>query len=85
MAAVSTPGRRTPTPTLNINRSGSDLQISWLIPSSSFALQQSADINSTNWTAVESEPVLNLTNLQNQVTLPPPSHPTFYRLSSGAP
>jgi len=75
----------TPTPTLNINRSGSDLQISWLIPSMSFVLRQSADLSSTNWTTVASAPVLNLTNLQNQVTLSPPSHPTFYRLSSGAP
>ena len=75
----------TPTPTLNINRTGEDLQISWLIPSMSFVLQQSADLGSTNWTAVESALIVNLTNLQNQVTLSPPSHPTFYRLSSTAP
>jgi len=75
----------TPTPTLNINRTGEDLQISWLIPSMSFALQENADLGSTNWTEVASAPILNLTNLQNQVTLSPPSHPTFYRLSSGAP
>ena len=75
----------TPTPTLSINRIGEDLQISWFIPSMSFVLQQSADLSSANWTTVASAPILNLTNLQNQVTLSPPSHPTFYRLSSGAP
>ena len=75
----------TPTPTLTINRSGSDLQIAWLIPSMSFVLQQSADLSSTNGTDLASAPILNLTNLQNQVTLSPPSHPTFYRLSSSAP
>jgi len=53
----------TPTPTLNINRTGEDLQISWLIPSMSFVLQQSADLGSTNWTAVESAPIVNLTSL----------------------
>jgi len=75
----------TPTPTLNIRRTGTDLQISWLIPSSRFVLQQSADLSSTNWTTVASAPILNLTNLQNQVTLSPPSHPTFYRLRGAAP
>jgi hypothetical protein len=59
--------------------------ISWVIPSTSFVLQQNPDLTATNWTDVATAPVLNLTNLQNQVTLPPPSAPTFYRLQNPAP
>jgi len=75
----------TPTPMLTISRAGEGLQISWLIPSMNFVLQQSADLTSTNWTAVESTPILNLTNLQNQITMTPPTRSMFYRLSSRAP
>jgi len=74
-----------PMPTLNIKLAGNDLQISWLIPSMNFALQQSGDLTSTNWTGVAGAPSLNLTNLQNQVTMSPPTHSMFYRLSSGMP
>ena len=51
----------------------------------SFVLQQNSGLNPTHWTDVATPPVLNLTNLQNQVTLSTPSGPTFYRLKSLAP
>ena len=51
---------------------------SWLIPSLDFTLQQSPDLS--NWTDVPNTPVLNLTNLQNRVTLPSPFGDTFFRL-----
>ena len=35
-----------------------------------------------NWTDVTNPPVLNLTNLQNQVILFPPGSNTFYRLKT---
>lgn len=56
------------------------LGLSWLIPSANFILQQSTDLTSTNWSSVTNTPVLNLTNLQNQVTLPAPASSAFYRL-----
>ena len=66
----------TPAPILNL--SAIDNVISWLIPSLDFTLQQSPDLLS--WTDVTNPPVLNLTNLQNQVTLPPPVGNSFFRL-----
>jgi DNA-binding beta-propeller fold protein YncE len=66
----------TPSPVLNL--SASDNVLSWIIPSLDFTLQQSPDLMS--WTDVTNLPVLNLTNLQNQVTLPPPDGSSFFRL-----
>jgi sugar lactone lactonase YvrE len=65
-----------PSPVLNL--SASDNVISWLIPSLDFTLQQSPDLSS--WTDMTNLPVLNLTNLQNQVVLPPPGGNSFFRL-----
>jgi photosystem II stability/assembly factor-like uncharacterized protein len=54
------------------------LQLSWLIPSTNFVLQQSADMAS--WAYVTNLPVLDLKKLQNQVTLPSSGNTGFYRL-----
>jgi hypothetical protein len=70
----------TPRPSLNLAPSGSNALLSWTIPSVDFTLQQNSDLTTTNWTDVTTPPVLNLTNLQNQVLLSPPSGNTFYRL-----
>jgi hypothetical protein len=70
----------TPSPQLNLSTSSSNLAISWLIPSTNFVLQQSADLIS--WATVTNTPVLNLTNLQNQITLPPSNSSGFYRLKT---
>ena len=40
-------------------------------------MQQSSDLG--GWTDMTNPPVLNLTNLQNQVILSPPSGSVFYR------
>jgi NHL repeat len=61
-----------------LNLSASDNVLSWIIPSLDFTLQQSPDL--LNWTDLTNPPVLNLTNLQNQVTLPPPDGNSFFRL-----
>jgi uncharacterized repeat protein (TIGR03803 family) len=66
----------TPAPVMNL--SASDNVISWIIPSLDFTLQESPDL--LNWTDVTNPPVLNLTNLQNQVTLPSPDGNSFFRL-----
>jgi len=52
------------------------------VPSANFVLQQNTDLSMTNWTDVTNAPVLNLTNLQNQVTQPVPDGNSFYRLKS---
>lgn len=70
----------TPHPVLSVRPSGTNLVLSWIIPSQPFVLQENADLTTTNWTDVAGAPVLNLTNLQNQVTLPLPAANRFYRL-----
>lgn len=69
----------TTAPTLSISPTN-NFQLSWLIPSTNFVLQQSSDLAS--WSDVTNVPVLNLTNLQNQVSLPLSTDNSFYRLST---
>jgi uncharacterized repeat protein (TIGR03803 family) len=68
----------TPSPVLNLFASENGTIISWIIPSLDFTLQQSPDL--MTWTDVTNLPALNLTNLQNQVTLPPTDGNSFFRL-----
>lgn len=70
----------TPTPSLSLTSSGANALLAWTIPSMDFTLQQNADLTTTNWMDVPTPPVLNLTNLQNQVLVSPPGGNTFYRL-----
>jgi len=71
-----------PTPRLNLAPSNNSLVLSWLIPSTNFMLQQNSDLSTSNWTLIANPPVLNLTNLQNQVFLTPPASNNFYRLAT---
>jgi hypothetical protein len=68
----------TPAPLLKLLASDNGTIISWIIPSLDFTLQQSSDL--MNWSDVTNLPVLNLTNLQNQVTLPSLDGNSFFRL-----
>jgi hypothetical protein len=70
----------TPKPVLNVTPSGSNLLLSWTVPSTPFALEESADLTGTNWTEVANAPILNPTNLQHQLRLPLPAANRFYRL-----
>ena len=65
-------------PALNLTASDNGPIVSWPVPSVNFTLQQSIDLSS--WTDVTILPVLDLTSLQRQVTLPATSASTFYRL-----
>ncbi len=69
-----------PAPILYSKTTGTNFVVSWIIPSTNFVLQQSSDLSS--WSAVTNSPVLNLTNLQNRVTLPMPVCSQFYRLKT---
>jgi hypothetical protein len=75
-------GRTTPSPQLNVEPAGSNLTLSWLVPSTNFILQQNSDLTAANWAAVTNTPTLNLTNLQNQVTLPASATSAFFRLTT---
>lgn len=69
-----------PTPCLNIASSSTNLVLSWIIPSTNFVMQQSSDLAS--WSNVTNTPVLNLTNLENEVVLSPSNSSGFYRLKT---
>jgi hypothetical protein len=72
----------TPSPCLNLTPSSSNLAVSWIIPSTDFILQQNLDLTTTNWTDLTNPPVLNLTNLQDEVILSPTGSSGFYRLKT---
>jgi hypothetical protein len=69
-----------PSPHLAVSRSGGNLGLSWLVPSTPFVLQQNSDLRSPDWVAVPTPPTLNLTNLHYEVTLAPGLGASFYRL-----
>ena len=69
-------------PQLNIATSNTSLDLSWIVPSANFGLQQNSDLTTANWTDVTNPPVLNLTNLQNEVILSPTGICGFYRLKT---
>jgi len=87
LAAVVWPGgiytsQSTPSPQLNLAPSGSNLTVSWIVPSTNFVLQQNLDLTATNWSDVTNPPVLDLTNLQDEVILLPTNSSSFYRLKT---
>lgn len=72
--------RMEPSPTINAVKINADLALSWIVPSTNFVLQQNFDLSTTNWMDVTNVPVLNLTNLQDEVTLPVSDSNDFFRL-----
>ena len=72
--------RITPAPQLNLTCPGNGFKLSWVVPSTNFVVQQSSDLSS--WTDVTNASVLNLTNLQNEVTFPLTGSNAFYRLKT---
>jgi hypothetical protein len=70
----------TPTPSMTITPSSSNFMLSWIIPSTNFVLQQSCNLIS--WADMTNTPLLNLTNLQNEVVLSPSNSSGFYRLKT---
>lgn len=69
-----------PSPKLSVSSLSSQLQLSWIVPSTNFVVQQCSDLVTTNWTGITNIPSLNLTNLQFEVTLPMINSSGFYRL-----
>jgi len=70
----------TPAPQINITPANGNLTLSWIVPSANFVMQQSSDL--INWTDAVATPTLNLTSLQNEVTLPLTGSSGFYRLKT---
>jgi hypothetical protein len=70
----------TPTPQLNINPSTDGIALAWLIPSTNFVVQQSSDL--VSWSSITDAPALNLTNLNNELSISPTNSTGFFRLMS---
>ena len=75
IAAVQTPGAPMLTVTLTTTNTAI---VSWLYPSSGFALQQNTNLNTTNW-VVPAQTVTN-NGAINYIIVNPPSANRFYRL-----
>jgi hypothetical protein len=71
-----------PTPCLGAAPLNNNLLLSWLVPSTNFALQQNLDLTTSNWTDVTNASVINCTNLKNEVTMPMAAPGGFYRLKT---
>jgi hypothetical protein len=65
---------------LGISRAQDYLMLSWPVPSNDVSLQRSLDVGSAQWETVTNAPVLNLSNLRNEVVLPAAGECGFYRL-----
>jgi hypothetical protein len=70
----------TPAPEMNITPTNGNLTLSWVVPSTNFVMQQSSNLS--DWTDMMDAPVLNLTNLENEVVLLPTNDSGFYRLKT---
>jgi hypothetical protein len=73
-------GRVTPSPLLGIQATNGNIGISWLIPSTNFVLQQSTHLTATHWQPIARSPVLNFSNLHDEVAVPNTASNSFFRL-----
>jgi photosystem II stability/assembly factor-like uncharacterized protein len=70
-----------PSPRLNLSVKNGASFLSWVIPSAPFALQESGSLEVPNWTTVTNSQSLNLSTLQEEVSVPMTGGTHFYRLS----
>ncbi len=75
-------GRNVPSPQLKVSSTGSNVTLAWTVLSTNFVLQQTPDLSASNWTARTGLSTLNLTNLEEQLTLAPTNTSSFLRLIS---
>ena len=71
----------TPSPQLNLAPTNG-IKLSWIVPSTKFVVQWSSDLSAGNWQNVTNGPVLNLTNLQDEVSLTGTNQCGFFRLKT---
>ncbi len=71
-----------PLPQLNLTTSSNNLAFSWIVPSTNFVLQQNLDLSTTGWVTLTNTPVLDLTNLNDEITVSLTNSSGFFRLIS---
>ena len=72
-------------PMLGIALCSGQVVLSWPTNSMTFQLQQNFGLTMTNWTAVTDLPIINPTNLQYELTVPPTNGSCFYRILPSQP
>jgi hypothetical protein len=72
----------TPAPALIITGSGTNVVLSWTVPSATFALQTKSGVDTTNWIDVPRMPACDYSTLRDEVTIPAQGSTMLYRLSS---
>ncbi|HUC85261.1 MAG TPA: hypothetical protein VL970_08725 [Candidatus Acidoferrales bacterium] len=70
----------TSAPQVDIAPATGGLKLSWILPPTNFVLQSSSDLSA--WEDLTNTPILNLTNLQDEVALPLPEGNAFFRLKT---
>jgi hypothetical protein len=65
-------------PMLDFAPFGSQLLLSWTVPSANFSLEGNSNLGTTGWVAVTTIPSLSFTSLQNQVAVPAPATGSRY-------
>lgn len=69
-------------PFLKVAVPAGNVLLSWLVPSTSFVLEQTTNLTKTNWTRVTNAPTLNFTNLHYEVPVSRTNSRGFYRLKT---
>jgi photosystem II stability/assembly factor-like uncharacterized protein len=69
-----------PSPQLSLTPLLSNCMLSWIVPSTSFGLQQSADL--VTWAYLTNTPLVNLANLKNEIIISRTNSSCFYRLAT---
>lgn len=69
-------------PALQLVRTNKNCVLSWLVPSTNLVLKRTFDLSTNGWTLITNAPVLNLTNLIEQVTLTATNPRVFYQLAA---
>lgn len=92
LAAAAEPGGPTgggiwvsttpPSPRLNLVAAKGILNLSWIVPSTNMVLEKTLNLNAVSWTILTNAPSLNLSNLQDQLTLQSTNPRAFFRLIS---
>ncbi len=69
-----------PAPQLAISSTNDAVVLSWPAPTGAFLVQRSGSLAGANWVTLTNAPAV--VGSDNQVTIPAPAGPTFYRLES---
>lgn len=72
--------RTTPRPKLGLTVASPNVKLSWLVPSTNFVLLGSSNLE--DWNFVTNAPLLDATNLQQEVTVPFSQDNSFFRLAT---